>query len=288
MCRNLPPGRNTEIGQCKQQEQKLGETEQGTLREMIVSRPASPPYPVWPCGCHGLWLSVLKMRYLGTGPCLNVGDQPWGLLPAVLRGTRCSLSPRRGSAGGTRAFWVVLGSWAPCCHCGRWQHPPASSTKPSARCHQARCAARVPGTPRGTAPSFAPTRGNAPGPTRKDGAGTGCPGTRSRHATLGTMPRTSSSQSCDLTTRSCFLLKFCTSTSVTQILSVAAMARSPLGRRGASSPVPVPWVQRPVQAAARSGECSPLPSAPRDAAQHPARLSSTLCQQEPLQRRLFN
>lgn len=37
-------------------------------------------------------------------------------------------------------------------------------------------------------------------------------------AVLGTMPRTSCSWPCDLTTRSCFLLKLCTGTSVTQIV----------------------------------------------------------------------
>lgn len=269
------------LGSANSRNKNWGKAEQGTLREMIVSRPAPPPYPVWPCGCHGLWLSVPKMRYLGPGPCLNVGDQPWGLLPAVLWGTRCSLSPRRGSAGGTRALsWWLWAAGCPAATMGAGSTHPRAAQSPRHAATKHGVLREPPAPPGAQHPPSHPPVGNALGPMRKDGAGTGCPGTRSRHATLGTMPRTSSSQSCELTTRSCFLLKFCTSTS----------ADPQRGCDGHGAPwqgaVPAARCRCPGLSALcrqQRGQASAAPRPlPQDAAQHPARLSSTLCQQEPL------
>lgn len=174
------------------------------------------------------------------------------------------------------AVLVALGSWVPCCHHGCWQH--AQSPRHTATKHG--MLQEPPAPPGAQPPPSHPPMGNAPGPMRKDGTGTGCPGTRSRHATLGTMPRTSSSQSCELTTRSCFLLKFCTSTS----------ADPQRGCDGHGAPwqgaVPAARCRCPGLSALcrqQQGQASAAPRPlPQDAAQHPARLSSTLCQQEPL------
>lgn len=143
--------------------------ERGTLREMILSRPASHPYPVWPCGCHGSLLSVHKMRCLVLCPCLNVGGSAVGAAASCAAGHSVPTVPVQGQcrrhAG---AVLVVVSSWARCCCRGRWQHPPASSANPSARCHQARRAVRAPGTLTGTGPSFTPTRGECAG-THEEG-----------------------------------------------------------------------------------------------------------------------
>lgn len=101
-------------------------------------------------------------------------------------------------------------------------------------------------------------------------------------AALGAVPRTSCSQSYDLTTRSCFLLKFCKSTSVRQVpvgcdgLLGKLWASTSWGPGGLTVPlIPAPWGPPNPPAALTSGHaqhplsCKPRPSAFASAELHP-------------------